>query len=89
MSTAQATGTITAEQAAAAAAVLNAGAPAAKEVTVMQRIKGAATGPTAKTIGWIALSTVAGALGGLAAVEARNRGVIGKASAAPMAKPAK
>lgn len=48
------------------------------EVTVMQRVKNAATSPTAKTLGLILGSALAGALGGLAAVEARNRGYFAK-----------
>lgn len=53
-------------------------AVAAPEVTVMQRVKQAATSPTAKTFGLILGSALAGALGGLAAVEARNRGYFTK-----------
>lgn len=51
---------------------------AVPEVTVMQRVKSAATSPTAKTLGLILGSALAGALGGLAAVEARNRGYFAK-----------
>ncbi len=51
---------------------------AVPEVTVMQRVKNAATSPTAKTLGLILGSALAGALGGLAAVEARNRGYFAK-----------
>lgn len=63
---------------AAAQALLDAQAPAEVEVTTFQKVKKAATSPTAKTIGMILLAVGGGALGGLAAVEARNRGMFSK-----------
>lgn len=50
------------------------------DVSVMQRVKKAATSPTAKTFGLILGSALAGAIGGLAAVEARNRGYFNKST---------